>query len=58
MLLLIIILILVFGVGGGYYGNRTYPGWGGPGFGLGTVLVILLILWLLSSYGGMHLFSR
>ena len=47
MLLLIILLVLIFGFGGGYWGNRTYPGWGGPGFGLGTILVILLVLYLL-----------
>jgi hypothetical protein len=50
MLLLIIILILVFGVGGGYWGHTN---WGstaplaGPGIGLGTILVILLVLYLL-----------
>jgi hypothetical protein len=45
MLLIIIILVLVFGVGGGYWGNRQW----GPGGGLGVVgliLVILLICWL------------
>jgi len=47
MLLLIIVLVLVFGLGGGYWGNTQYPGWGGPGFGLGTILLILLILYLL-----------
>lgn len=46
MLLLIIILILLFGGGGGYYG---YSRWGvGGGFGiLGTVLLIVLIIYLL-----------
>jgi hypothetical protein len=46
MLLLIIVLLLVFGVGGGYYGHSRW----GPGGGLGvigTVLVIALILYLL-----------
>jgi len=46
MLLLIIILILVFGLGGGYWG---YSQWGpNGGFGiLGTILVIVLVLYLL-----------
>jgi hypothetical protein len=48
MLLLIIILILLFGGGGGYYG---YSRWGmGGGLGiLGTVLLIVLILYLLGA---------
>lgn len=50
MLLLIVVLVLVFGLGGGYYGyNQGGPAWGG-GI-LGTVLLIVLILWLL---GGVH----
>jgi hypothetical protein len=46
MLLLIIVLILLFGGGGGYYG---YSKWGrGGGLGIfGTVLLIVLILYLL-----------
>lgn len=46
MLLLIIVLILLFGGGGGYYG---YSRWGtGGGLGIfGTVLLIVLILYLL-----------
>jgi hypothetical protein len=46
MLLLIIILILLFGGGGGYYG---YSRWGtGGGLGIfGTVLLIVLVLYLL-----------
>ena len=45
-LLIIVILLLIFGGGGGYYAHSLY---GGAGLGgvLGTVLVILLILWLL-----------
>ena len=50
LLLLIIILILLFGGGFGYVGHiRNWPG-GGPGIGLGTVLVILLIAWLLGAF--------
>ena len=46
MLLLIIVLVLLFGGGGGYYG---YSRWGtGGGLGIfGTVLLIVLILYLL-----------
>jgi hypothetical protein len=51
MLLLIILLVLLFGGGGGYYG---YSRWGtGGGLGIfGTVLLIVLVLYLL---GGLHL---
>jgi hypothetical protein len=50
MLLLIILLILVFGGGFGYWGHTQ---WGegqplaGPGIGLGTILIICLILYAL-----------
>ncbi len=49
-LLIIIILIILFGGGGGYYAHSRY---GGAGLGgvLGTVLVILVVIWLL---GGLH----
>ena len=53
LLLIVIVLVLIFGGGGGfYYGNRQFgsPVYGG-GFGLGTVLLILLVLYLL---GGLH----
>jgi len=48
MLLLIIILILLFGGGGGYYG---YSRWGSRGgFGIfGTVLLIVLVMYLLGA---------
>jgi len=48
MLLLIIVLVLLFGGGGGYYG---YSRWG-PGGGLGvvgTILVIVLLLYLVGA---------
>jgi hypothetical protein len=46
MLLLIIVLLLLFGGGGGYYG---YDRWGtGGGLGIfGTVLLVMLVLYLL-----------
>lgn len=50
MLLLIIVLILVFGLGGGYYGHTLYGPVGGTGIGLGTVLLIVLILYLLGLF--------
>jgi hypothetical protein len=56
MLIVIILLILFFGGGIGYWGHTNYgsnPGYGayaGPGFGLGTVLIILLICYLLGLF--------
>lgn len=46
MLLLIIVLVLLFGGGGGYYG---YSRWGtGGGLGIvGTVLLIVVLLYFL-----------
>jgi hypothetical protein len=48
MLLLLILLVLLFSGGGGYYG---YTRWGtGGGLGIvGTVLVIVLIVYLLGG---------
>jgi Protein of unknown function (DUF3309) len=48
MLLLIIILILLFGGGGGYYGYSRWGTGGGLGI-LGTVLLIVLVLYLLGA---------
>jgi hypothetical protein len=50
MLLLIIILILLFAGGGGYYGHSRWGPRGGTGIGLGTVVVILLIAYLLGGF--------
>ncbi len=47
MLLLIIVLLLVLGVGGGYYGHTRWGHSGGAGVGLGTILVVLLVAYLL-----------
>ena len=49
-LLIIILLILVFGGGGGFYAHSRY---GGRGLGgvLGTVLLVVVVLWLV---GGIH----
>jgi hypothetical protein len=54
MLLLLLILILLFGFGGYWGGNRWSPG-NGPGIGIGTVLVICLIIWLLGGFGSLNL---
>ena len=50
MLILLIILILLFGSGGGYYGHSRWGPSGGAGVGLGTVLLILLIAYLLGIF--------
>ena len=50
MLLLIIILLLVFGGGGGYYGYGRWGSRGGAGIGLGTILIILLIAYMLGIF--------
>ena len=49
MLLLIIILLLIFGLGGGYYGHSRWGPSGGAGIGLGTVLLIVLVVYLLGG---------
>jgi hypothetical protein len=51
MLLLIILLVLLFGGGGGYYG---YSRWGSGG-GLGVVGTVLLIVGVVYLLGGLHL---
>jgi hypothetical protein len=43
MILLLIILILFFGFGGHYWNDGAYRG---PGFGIGTILLIILIVLL------------
>ena len=49
MLLLIIILLLVFGGGGGYYGYNHWGATGGTGIGLGTIVLIVLVVYLLGG---------
>jgi len=48
MLLLIVVLLLLFGAGGGYYG---YSRWGtGGGMGIfGTVVLIVVVLYLVGG---------
>lgn len=50
MLMLIIILLLVFGLGGGYYGHTRWGPSGGAGIGLGSILLILLIAYMLGLF--------
>ena len=50
MLILLIILILLFGGGGGYYGHSRWGPSGGAGIGLGTILIILLIAYMLGMF--------
>jgi hypothetical protein len=46
--------LLLFGFGGGYWGHRRYDGapWAGPGFGIGAVIIVILVLCLLGAFGG------
>ena len=53
MILLILLLFLIFGGGFGWWGNNRYgqtTPWAGPGIGLGTILVICLILYLFGGF--------
>jgi hypothetical protein len=50
MLILLIVLLLILGAGGGYYGHSRWGYSGGAGIGLGTVLLILLVAWLLGVF--------
>ncbi|HYV63759.1 MAG TPA: DUF3309 domain-containing protein [Bryobacteraceae bacterium] len=50
MILLIIILILILGGGGGYYGHTRWGPSGGAGIGLGTILLIILIAYMLGLF--------
>jgi hypothetical protein len=47
IIVLIIVLLLLFGGGGGYYGYNRWGYRGGAGIGLGTILLIVLICYLL-----------
>ena len=49
-LLIIVLLVLLLGGGGGYYGHSRWGYSGGAGIGLGTILVILLIAYLLGLF--------
>jgi hypothetical protein len=48
MILIIVLIVLLLGGGGGYYYGGGYPhAFGG---GLGTVILVLLVLWLFGAF--------
>jgi hypothetical protein len=49
LILIVIVLLLVLG-GGGYYGYGRWGYRGGAGTGLGALLVILLVAYLLGLF--------
>jgi len=49
MLLIFILVLLLFGGSFGYYGHTAYGPIGAGGFGLGSILVIILIVYLLGG---------
>jgi hypothetical protein len=50
VLILLIVLVLLFGGGGGYYGHTRWGPSGGAGMGLGTILLILLVAYMLGLF--------
>ena len=50
MLILLIVLLLILGGSGGYYGHRHWGYGGSAGIGLGTILLIVLLAYLLGAY--------
>jgi Protein of unknown function (DUF3309) len=49
LIILIVVLVVLFGGGFGYWGHSQWGetnGYAGPSIGIGTILVILLILYL------------
>ena len=50
LIVILLLLFLIFGWNGGYYGYRRWGTLGG-GLGLGGVLVILFVCWLLFGSG-------
>jgi hypothetical protein len=50
MLILLIVLLLILGCSGGYYGHRRWGYGGSTGIGLGTILLIVLLVYLLGAY--------
>lgn len=47
LLIIVVLLLLVFG---GSWGGYSRFGWGG-GFGIGGVLLVILVIWLLVGHG-------
>ncbi len=50
MLLLLIIVLVVLALGGGYYGRSRWGNTGGAGVGLGAVLLVLLVAYVLGIF--------
>ncbi|MGA2117054.1 MAG: DUF3309 family protein [Bryobacteraceae bacterium] len=50
MLILLIVLLLILGGSGGYYGHRRWGYGGSAGIGLGTIVLIVLLAYLLGAY--------
>jgi len=50
MLIILIVLLLLLGCGGGYYGHSRWGYSGGAGIGLGTVLAVLLVAYLVGAF--------
>ncbi|MEP7351744.1 MAG: DUF3309 domain-containing protein [Acidobacteriota bacterium] len=48
-MLLVILLILLLGGGGGYYGHGRWGPRGSAGFGVGTILLVVLLLYFLGD---------
>ena len=48
MLLVILLVLLILGAFGGGFARPAYRG---PGIGLGTVLLIILLLWVFGVFG-------
>jgi hypothetical protein len=48
MLILLIVLLLALGGGGGYYGHRRWGYGGSAGIGLGTLLLVFLVVYMLA----------
>jgi hypothetical protein len=50
MLIVLIVLIILLGSGGGYYGHQRWGYAGGAGSGIGTILIVLLIAYMLGLF--------
>jgi hypothetical protein len=50
MLILLIILLLVLGGGGGYYGHQRWGYGGSAGIGLGTVLLLVFLVFMMGNW--------
>jgi hypothetical protein len=49
MLILLIVFLLLLGGGGGYYGHSRWGYRGSAGVGLGTILLILLVVYMVGG---------